>query len=346
MIDKITIALDCMGGDKAPVSVIEGASIISREYDSQVFFLLYGDERKINKILLKHPELLRNSKVCHTEDFIAGDEKPTIALRTGKNSSMKLAIDAVKAKEADACISAGNTGALMVMSKLVLRPLSSIDRPALIQLMPNMLGGATAMLDMGANIECDSINLCQFALMGRAFVKAILGIKEPKIGILNVGSEEMKGNDSIKNASITLKSSILKDDYYGFIEGNDILKGIVDVVVTDGFTGNVALKSIEGASKLFMSILKDGFTHSFFSKAGYLLAKNGLQVAKSKMDSRAYNGALLIGLNGISVKSHGNADAYAFSMAIKNTISLVKGKIIKEICEYMKETNFDNSMES
>jgi len=332
-----------MGGDNAPLSVIEGASIVAKENDN-VNFLLFGKEKEIGKILNKHPKLKEISEIRHTESFISNEEKPLIALRKGKDSSMRLAIESVKHGEADAVISAGNTGALMAISKIVLRSLPSIDRPALIQLMPNQSGSATALLDMGANIECDSLNLCQFAIMGSAFYSAVMKTARPSIGILNIGSEDMKGNDAVKNASNMLKESSLRKNFYGFVEGDDILKGVVDVVVTDGFSGNIALKAIEGASKFVALVLKEGFKSSFLAKIGYLFAKKALDRTKKLVDPKLYNGAMLVGLNGISVKSHGNSDGFAYSQAIKHTISLVEHNVNQKIADLIEESDFANEL--
>lgn len=332
-----------MGGDNAPESVIGGIDLISKELKDKCFFLLYGDEVKINKLLTKYESVKSISKVIHTDIYISSDEKPSIAIRKSKNSSIRLAVEAVKGGEADAVISAGNTGALMAISKMILKTIAGIDRPALVTLMPNLLGRSTALLDMGANIDCDSTNLYQFALMGSIFYKAINNENNPKIGILNVGSEDTKGNDAVKNASIILKESFMSENFFGFIEGDDILKGFIDVVVTDGFTGNVALKSIEGASKLFGSIVRDGFNHSIISKIGYLFARSGINKAKNRIDHKRYNGAMLVGLKGIVVKSHGNADKLSFSYAIANTFNLIKNKVNEEISKSLQ--NIDSEKE-
>lgn len=347
MENKIVIALDCMGGDNAPACVIEGIDYLEQDIKKDLFFLLYGDESKINKYLLKYPDVRKVSKLIHTSTYITGSDKPSLALRK-KDSSIRLAADAVKNGEANAMISAGNTGALMGISKMVLKTIPGIDRPALIQLIPNFLGRSTALLDMGANIDCDSTNLYQFAVMGHAFYKAVNNFNNPKIGILNVGSEEMKGNDAVKNASVILKESHLKNDYFGYVEGDDIMKGIVDVVVTDGFTGNIVLKAMEGASKFFGSIVKEGFSSSLMSKIGYLFARNGINKIKQKINHKKYNGAMLVGLNGISVKSHGNADKISFSYAIKNTLNLIKNKINENIAVSLQTSEFekdDNDVE-
>lgn len=329
-----------MGGDNAPCCVIEGIDFLEKDIKKDLFFLLYGDERKIEKYLSKYPQVRAISKVCHTDIYITSEDKPSLALRK-RDSSIRLAIDAVKSGEAQAAISAGNTGALMGISKMVLKTIPGIDRPALITLIPNFLGRSTALLDMGANIDCDSTNLFQFAIMGSAFYKAVRNCNNPKIAILNVGSEEMKGNDAVKNASQLLKESCLKENFLGYVEGDDIMKGMADVVVTDGFTGNVALKAIEGASKFFSSVMKEGFTSSLLSKIGYLLASGGINKAKKKIDHKQHNGAMLVGLNGIVVKSHGNADKISFASAIRNTLNLIKNRINDEIISSIQSSDFD-----
>ena len=329
-----------MGGDNAPACVIEGLNFLDEDIKKDLFFLLYGDEAKINRYLFKYPEVKKISRIIHTSVYITGDDKPSLSIRK-RDSSIRLAVEAVKNGEASAMISAGNTGALMAISKMVLKTIPGIDRPALIQLIPNFLGGSTALLDMGANIDCDSTNLYQFAMMGYSFYKAVNNFQNPKIGILNVGSEEMKGNDAVKNASLMLKESHLKDNFFGYVEGDDIMKGIVEVIVTDGFTGNVALKTMEGASKFFGSMVKEGFMHSIFSKIGYLLARGGLNKVKKKIDHKRYNGAMLVGLNGIAVKSHGNADKVSFAYAIKNTVNLIKNKINDEIIMSLQASDFE-----
>jgi glycerol-3-phosphate acyltransferase PlsX len=333
-----------MGGDSAPFAVIAGANLYL-EKDTNVHFLLHGDETKISRLLKDFPKLKEYSEVFHTEYSISSHEKPSIALRQGANSSMRLAIDSVKHKEADAVISSGNSGALMAMSKVVLRPLPSIDRPAMVTLMPNQTGKTTSFLDMGANIECDSSNLCQFAVMGRAYHKAVTKIKNPTIGLLNIGTEDIKGKDAIKNASIMLKESNISESFYGYVEGDDILKGTTDVVVTDGFTGNVVLKAIEGTAKLFSDIMRKSFKESILSQLGYILARPSINKSKKAMDVRLYNGALFVGLNGIAVKSHGNADEIAFENAIKVTTSLIRDKINEKIAEEIKFSDFNSELD-
>ncbi len=335
MSKSLTVALDCMGGDRAPQIVIEGANHVAAE-NLSVQFLLFGDSKKISLILNHCRHLKGRYKIIHTDEFISADEKPSTALRRGTNSSMRLAIDAVKNGEADVVVSAGNTGALMAISKIVLRPLPSIDRPAIVTSIPNNKGTTTVFLDMGANIDCDAHILFQFAVMGSAFSRAVLKVEKPRIGVLNVGSEELKGHDDVKNVYSMLKNSNFADQFHGYVEGDDLAKGIVDVVVTDGFTGNIALKAIEGTAKLISSIIKQGFMGSTFSKVGYLLASASIKRATKTIDPRYYNGAMLVGLNGVVVKSHGSADAIGFTNAIKVAISLVENKINEQITKEIK----------
>ncbi|MFT6332283.1 MAG: glycerol-3-phosphate acyltransferase PlsX [Lentimonas sp.] len=326
-----------MGGDNAPNSVIQGANIIASK-NPQIHFLLYGNSEVINPLLKSCYALKKNSKIIHTDQSICASEKPSIALRKGTKSSMRLAIDAVKNGDAQAVVSAGNTGALMAISKIVLRPLPAIDRPAIVAFMPNQKRTATVMLDMGANVDCNSDVLFQFAIMGNAFAKAVLKLKKPSIGILNVGSEDLKGSDSVKATSALIKESNLADSFYGYVEGDDIAKGTVDVVVTDGFCGNITLKAIEGTAKMVSSALKEGFKSSLLSKLGYLLARSSLQSTLKNLDPKNYNGAMLVGLNGVVVKSHGSADEISFANAIKVTISLIEDKINETIIREIKSS--------
>ncbi len=324
-----------MGGDRAPQIVIEGADRVA-ETNLHVHFLLFGDSKKITKILSHARYLKGRYSIIHTPDFISGDEKPSNAVRRGTNSSMRLAIDAVKNGEADVVVSAGNTGALMAIAKIVLRSLPSIDRPAIVTCIPNKKHTATVFLDMGANIECPADVLFQFAVMGSAFARAVLKISHPTIGVLNVGSEELKGHDHVKNVATMLKNSDYADQFYGYVEGDDLSKGIVDVVVTDGFTGNITLKTIEGTAKLISGVLREGFSGSLWAKIGYIFASSSLERAKKRIDPRMYNGAMLVGLNGVVVKSHGSADSVSFANAIKVSISLVENKINEKIIKEVK----------
>jgi glycerol-3-phosphate acyltransferase PlsX len=336
MSDIVRIAIDCMGGDDAPNIVIKGA-MLAYEQNQNIEFIFFGNSEIVSPILDKFPKLRNNSKFVHSSDVILADDKPSIALRKGKNSTMRLAIDCVKEGRADVAVSAGNTGALMAISKIVLRPLPSIDRPAIVTSIPNERNSGTVLLDMGANVECDSDVLFQFAIMGHAFAKISLNIKNPKIGILNIGSEDLKGNDAVKNAAILLKESDLADAFYGYVEGSDITKGTVDVVVTDGFTGNISLKVIEGTAKMITNIIKKSFSRSILSKLGYLFARKSFAIAKNMMDPRLHNGAMLVGVNGVVVKSHGGTDDIGFCNAINVAISLVRNKINDKIINELKE---------
>ncbi len=333
---KITIALDCMGGDNAPKAVVEGMVLASRDYKEDVDFVLFGKKEEIEAIL-KRKRPASNYRIVDTNVVISPEEKPSVAIRRGRDSSMGLAIQAVKDKVADASISSGNTGALMALSKIILRTLPDIDRPALIQMIPNGKGFCTALLDMGANIECDSINLYQFAIMGKVFVNALTNRKDIKIGLLNIGSEEIKGNDSIKNAANMLKNSKLRDNFYGYIEGDDIMTGKVDVVVSDGFSGNIALKSIEGLTKVLVKFLKKIYMSNIFTLLGYFLVHRKFKKLKQTINPEIHNGAMLIGLNGISIKSHGNSNARSFYFAIKNTVNLVKNDINTKITKLVND---------
>jgi glycerol-3-phosphate acyltransferase PlsX len=311
---RITIALDVMGGDQAPRMVLKGAEKSLKRYP-QADFLLFGDEAKIAPLLAKMPLLAARAKVHHTSELVTNEAKPSIALRTGRRSSMRLAIDAVADGRADGIVSAGNTGALMAMAKFALKMLPGIDRPAIASFFPTQRG-ESVMLDLGANIECDADNLVQFALMGDAFARSVLGLVQPTVGLLNVGSEDLKGNDAVRAAATQLRGENSPVKFYGFIEGNDIAAGTVDVIVTDGFTGNVALKTAEGTARLFSEFLRAAFKHSLLARIGYLFAADALKKMRERMDPRRYNGAMLLGLNGIAVKSHGGADALGFANAI------------------------------
>lgn len=344
---KITISLDCAGGDNCPSAMVGGmVEFLKHNKEGNIDFLLFGDSEAINKELKKYKKI--NSKyyqIIHTDKKISSEDKPSSALRKGKGSSMWLAIESVKQKVSNACISAGNTGALMVLSKFILRPLEGIDRPALIQLMPAKNNSSVALLDMGANIDCSSENLYQFALMGSVFYTSIIGKENPRIGLLNVGSEDLKGNEVVKNAAVELKNSVLSKDFYGFVEGNDIFRNIVDVVVTDGFTGNVTLKTIEGTVKFVASSIKDIIKYSILSFIGLLFLILPLKKFRKKINPESYNGALFVGLNGISVKAHGNSNKKSFCNAITNTVKLINGDINNKIINLLSEIDNENTGE-
>jgi phosphate acyltransferase len=316
----ITIALDAMGGDAAPGIVLKGADIAGRRYPG-VDYLLFGAEEMIRPLLAKLPTLSDRTTLIHTNEVVADDTKPSAALRSGRGSSMRLAIDAVGDGRAAGVVSAGNTGALMAMAKFVLKMLPGIDRPAIASFFPTQRG-ESVMLDLGANIECDAENLVQFALMGDVFARTVLGLIEPTVGLLNVGEEDLKGNDAVRGASARLRLAVTPIRFYGFVEGDDIAAGTVDVVVTDGFTGNVAVKTAEGTAKLFAEFLEAAFRHSLSARIGYLFARRALHKLRIRCDPRRYNGAMLLGLNGIAVKSHGSTDAFGFANAIGVAIDM------------------------
>lgn len=331
---RLTIALDAMGGDHAPDIVIAGAAL-ARERFPQVDFLLFGDEARIAPLLSQRPELAAVARIHHTSDVVGNDIKPSLALRSGRNSSMRLAIEAVGDGRAGVVVSAGNTGALMAMAKMVLKTLPGIDRPAIASFFPTQRG-ETVMLDLGANIEVDADNLVQFAIMGSVFARTVLGLLEPTVGLLNVGSEEVKGHDWIRMAAQRLREAPLPLKFQGFVEGNDIAAGTVDVVVTDGFTGNIALKTAEGTAKLYTEFLRRTFRASFMARLGYLFARSAFKKLRMRTDPRRYNGAMMLGLGGVCVKSHGGTDSLGFANAISVAIDLAVNGFNEKIKEEMQ----------
>ncbi len=336
MNENVVIALDAMGGDDAPDIVIKGVDIVRVQFPN-ARFLLFGDESRLQPLLDSHPEVSAVSEVRHTDQAIKGSDKPSQALRKGRKSSMRLAIDSVRDGDAHGVVSAGNTGALMAMAKFSLRTLPGIDRPAIASVLPSPKG-ETVMLDLGANIECDADNLVQFAVMGADFARAVLGRVPPRVGLLNVGSEELKGSDTIKEANERLRSvENAPFEYCGFIEGDDITRGVVDVVVTDGFTGNVALKTAEGVVALYTNFLREAFSSSLLSKIGYVFAKGGLKLLKDRLDPRGYNGGVFLGLNGICVKSHGGTDAHGYANAIAVTVEMVSEGLLEKMIAHFEE---------
>jgi glycerol-3-phosphate acyltransferase PlsX len=311
---RLTIALDAMGGDRAPQMVISGANIARRRFP-QVHYLIYGDEARVRPIVERVEGLKEVCEIRHTSVAVGNEDKPSVALRAGRQSSMRLAIDAVDAGEAAGVVSAGNTGALMAMAKIVLRTVPGIDRPAIGSFYPT-LRGESVMLDLGANVVCDAQNLVQFAVMGEVFARTVLGISKPSVGLLNVGAEEQKGHEEVRAAAALLRTTDLPIRFHGFVEGDDITAGTVDVVVTDGFSGNIALKTAEGTVKLYSEFLRGAFGSSLMARIGYLFARNALNKVRKRIDPRRYNGAMLLGLNGIVVKSHGGTDALGFANAV------------------------------
>ena len=328
MTNSIHLSLDAMGGDNAPQIIVDGAAQSKIRYPD-VKFSFFGNKNKLFP-LVSSIKTLKDSQIIHTDEIIGANQKPSIAVRKGKNSSMGLAIQSVKTGQTDAIVSAGNTGALMAMTKLFLRPIEGITRPAIAAYFPT-IRGESCMLDLGANIECDAKNLVQFAFMGQAFANIVMGVNNPTISLLNIGEEEQKGLDYIKEASQILTK--LKDqiNYTGFIEGDKIAQGISDVIIADGFSGNVSLKTAEGTALLVTSYLKKALSSSLSSKIGYLFAKRAINDFKLQMDPRKYNGAVFLGLNGVAVKSHGGTDAFGFANAICVAIDMVKYNFISDL---------------
>lgn len=316
----LTIALDAMGGDRAPDVVLRGADVALERFP-EVQFRIFGPEAQMREQLAKLPRLRQRVELVHTDIAITGEMKPAVALRSGRGSSMRLAIDAVAQGQAAAMVSAGNTGALMAMAKIALRTMPGIDRPAIASFFPTERG-ESVMLDLGANLDCDARNLLQFAMMGDAFARSVLGLTAPSIGLLNVGSEEMKGGEILKEAAALIRATPLAAQFRGFVEGDDIAAGTVDVIVTDGFSGNVALKTAEGTARLMATFLRQAFRHSLWAKLGYLFARPAIAAFKNRIDPRRYNGAMFLGLNGIAVKSHGGTDALGFANAIAVAVDL------------------------
>ncbi|WP_431285905.1 phosphate acyltransferase PlsX [Humitalea sp. 24SJ18S-53] len=319
-----------MGGDNAPESILDGLELAAERHP-HARFLLVGDAARLTPMLATRKRALRACELRHAAESIPGDMKPTQALRV-RGSSLRLAIDAVASGEAQGIVSAGNTGALMALAKIVLKTLPEIDRPALAAIGPSARGDVV-MLDLGANVQCDARNLVQFAVMGDAFARAVLGLTSPSVGLLNVGSEELKGDDRVREAAEILRESHIGPGFRGFVEGHDIAAGTVDVVVTDGFTGNVALKTGEGALRLVRELLRQVFTSSVPARMGYLLARPALDRLREWLDPRRYNGAVLIGLRGVVVKSHGGADALGFAHAMDVAMDMVTHRFNDRIRE-------------
>jgi glycerol-3-phosphate acyltransferase PlsX len=332
------LSLDAMGGDFAPHIVIEGA-VKALAGGSGFSYLVFGDERQILPLLSAYPQHRHAFHLVHTDEVITNDMKTATAIRTLRKSSMRLSIEAVAKGDAGAVISAGNTGAYMALSKLLLKTFQGVDRPAIATSIPTLTGRTIAM-DLGANVECSPRNLVQFAVMGHVFGGRLLGKKKPSVGLLNIGAEAMKGNGVVQEAAQIL-GAMPHLNFYGFVEGDDITAGTTDIVVTDGFTGNVALKTLEGTAKLIRNMLEESLRGSWRGKLGYLIAKPAFQKLKNRIDPRLYNGALFLGLQGIAVKSHGGTDAVGFANAILVAASLAadaaSGQIAADLSHFLKE---------
>lgn len=340
------IAIDAMGGDVGVRVMIDGAAEARRHHD-RFKFLLVGDETRITTALESHPNLRKASEILHCEDVVGGDERPTQALRRAKTTSMGLAVNAVKRGDAGAAVSAGNTGALMAMSKLALRTMPGIDRPALAALLPTLGDNDVIMLDLGANTECDARNLVQFAIMGAAYSRIVTGREAPRVRLLNIGTEEMKGTDQLQDAAAQLRAATgLAMSFDGYIEADKINRGDVDVVVSDGFSGNIALKAIEGAARFVTDLLRNAFTSSFRSKVGFLVSRPATELLKHHLDPNNHNGAVFLGLNGVVVKSHGSATAGGVANAVMVAARLLEEDLTQRIAADMAALGEDRLRES
>jgi phosphate acyltransferase len=328
MTDGLVLSIDGMGGDHAPDIVVEGLDIVARR-NAGVRFLVHGDAAKLSALMDRYGAAKAVSEVVHAEKAIGMDIKASQALRQGKGSSLWNAVAAVEEGRARAVVSAGNTGAFMAISMFRLRTMEGVHRPALATRWPNMKGGYTVMLDVGANVEADGEQLVEFAIMGEAFQRAVSGKGHPSVGLLNVGAEEQKGHEEIRAAAQLIRSAGVDMDFQGFVEGDDIAKGTVDVVVTDGFTGNIALKTGEGTARLVATYLREALTGTLQAKLGALVAYPALRKLRDRMDPGSFNGAVFLGLNGLAVKSHGGTNGRGFAAAV-GVATLLAGSHYRE----------------
>jgi glycerol-3-phosphate acyltransferase PlsX len=331
----IIIALDAMGGDHGADTVVP-AAINTLKHRADVHLILVGDQTQLQQHLDQagYSSSDGRLRIHHASELVGMDESPSRALRFKKDSSMRVAIDLVKDGQAQACVSAGNTGALMATARYVLKTLPGIDRPAISSEIPS-IEGFTQVLDLGANVDCTAEHLFQFAVMGSVLASAVHGLENPRVGLLNIGEEEIKGNDQVKEAAGLLAGSSL--NYIGFVEGNDIFKGGVDVVVCDGFVGNVALKTMEGVAKMISHFMREAFTRNLLTKLAGAIAMPVLKAFRSRIDPRRYNGASLLGLRGIVIKSHGGADALAFENAIGVAVLEVEKAVPDHIAHLLED---------
>jgi glycerol-3-phosphate acyltransferase PlsX len=325
----IKISVDAMGGDHGP-SVIVPAVKLALQKQSDLFVILVGQEEILRPFVVQQDLPSNRYSIQHASEIIAMDESPSQALRYKKDSSMRVAVNLIKEKQVDACVSAGNTGALVATSKFVLSTLPGITRPAIISSLPTLTGRPVHMLDLGANVDSSAQQLLEFAVMGSVLTEAVENIPTPRVALLNVGQEENKGNLQVKEAAILLQNT-KEINYVGFVEGDDIFKGVVDVVVCDGFVGNVSLKSSEGISKLIAATIKESFSRSFIAKLCALFALPVIKDIKTRLDPGQYNGATLVGLQGIVIKSHGSASIMGFAHAINEAVAQVKKNVPERI---------------
>ena len=339
MTTRVNIAIDVMGSDKGPDEIIK-ASSISKTRFPDIKYTYFGDSKSISNYVKKYKNLINSYQIIHADEHVLPVDKPSFALRKRKRTSMGKALSFLKDKKVEALVSAGNTGALMAISKLELRMLDGILRPVIAATFPHKKG-EFVMLDLGANTECSQENLLQFAIMGSEYAKVVLGKEQPKLAILNIGTEADKGKIYINEAANNLKKSYLSKNFLGYIEGNDIVSGQVDVVISDGFSGNIALKTAEGVAALCSNYIKNIFESSFLGKISFLLLSKKLATLKDKLDPRKRNGALFLGLNGIVVKSHGGADALSFASAIDIAYEFAYEDIAKKIIENISKQNIE-----
>ncbi len=335
MLKAITIAIDAMGGDDSPKKVIEGISLHSK-FSFNTNYKIFGNSDLINPLIKKYNISNNRFELIHTTNFIAGEDTALAAAKKGKDTSLWLAIDSLKKNEAHAIVSAGNTGALFLISKLNLKMIENIDKPALSALWPSKKG-MNIVLDLGANIDCNSKNLVDFSIMGSALYGALFPHDRPKVALLNIGSEELKGNAMIKETYQLLnQNNFSLFDFKGYIEGNNIMEGNVNVIVSDGFTGNIALKTAEGTSNFIISELKKALTSSLIGKLSSIINFSNLKKFKDKLDPRLYNGAILLGLDKPVIKSHGSTDSIGFSNSLKVCEKIINGKLIDQIKENIR----------
>lgn len=340
------IAIDAMGGDVGPRVMVAGAALARHRHEG-FQFLFVGDEAQIKDALQNHPNLNAASEILHADDIVSGDAKPSQALRGSKKTSMGMAVAAVKSGEVSAAVSAGNTGALMAISKLALRTMPNIDRPALAALLPTMKDSDVVMLDLGANAECDSRNLVQFSVMGAAYSRIMHGFEKPTVKLLNIGTEDGKGTGTLQVAADALKNADgLAMNFQGFTEADKISTGDVDVIVTDGFSGNIALKALEGTARFVTDLLRRSFLSSLRSKIGFLISRPATELLKEHLDPNNHNGAVFLGLNGVVVKSHGSADEKGVANAVEVAARLVEDSILERISEDLKKISSEGPLEA
>lgn len=332
------LAIDAMGGDTGPEATVAGVAHALRR-DPALSFSLFGDEAILAPVVARHKMLGDRVRIVHAPEIVSSEERPSVAIRRAKKTSMGLAIHAVKDGTADAAVSAGNTGALMATAKVALRTIPGIDRPALAALLPTLGTHDLVMLDLGANTECDARNLFEFAVMGAAYSRILHDVAEPKVRLLNIGTEEMKGTDAVREASAMLRSAPhLPLRFDGFIEANALGRGEADVIVSDGFSGNIALKTAEGTATFIGDLIRRAFTSSFRSKFGFLLSRPAITLLRQGLDPNTRNGAVFLGLTGTVVKSHGSASAVGFANAISVAAKLARGRITDRISENLAQT--------